>query len=188
MKRTLSVELVLAMVAAALSLCGCAETEPAETTRAELVGSTVVPGPAESPRPTGLEHVLYDCWNERIEVKGSDRSLHHTRTQYTYADPTSGNPTGSRSILVAQGTLTRADITALAAFVRECGFLDLKDQYGAPEGHRYYPYSLIVAFAGGKPQTVRYRSNPQFGPQPEAFRKLVEHLKKLSGTVAEQKP
>ncbi|MBI2900890.1 MAG: hypothetical protein HYY17_11955 [Planctomycetes bacterium] len=139
--------------------------------------------PSRSDAKPALVSVRYDAWAEDIHVDGDAMTIVHTKTEYTYARPMDSNPSGSEVHKILDGRVTKEDLEALGAFVRESGFLDLKDAYGAPEGHRYYPYNLEVTFRGEKPKKVQFRSNPEFESSPEPFKKLEKRLAELSEAV-----
>ncbi len=135
----------------------------------------------------GLVSVVFDAWDEDLRIDAEAMTLVHTRTEYKYDRPEADTPSGSTVHTLLEGKVTREQVEALEKFVRECGFLDLKEGYGAPEDHRYYPYRLTVVFRGGKKKTVEFRSNPDFEKRPEAFDKLEKHLYELSKAVRNKK-
>ncbi len=68
--------------------------------------------------------------------------------------------------------------TKLKQILNDDKFWELEDAYGAPEGQRYYPYT-ISATQNEKTKTVVFRSNPSFGLAPEVFRTLEKFLNEL---------
>lgn len=127
--------------------------------------------------------VNYAAWNEAITIDGKTGALKHTKTEHEYDNPVSGTPSGQTVHTVAEGTLTEEQMTALATFINDAGFLLLDSEYGAPENQRYYPYRLSVMLPDGFEKDVIFRSNPEFGDEPEEFKAVVEELKRISGSI-----
>lgn len=127
-----------------------------------------------------LTSVRYDAWNEDIAVEGG--TIVHTQTEYEYDNPTSATPSGSKTNKVLDGKVTPEQVAALETCVRESGFLNLRERYGAEEGQRYYPYRIEVKI-GATTKMVEFRSNPEAEGAPDAFTKVEKHLKELSEAV-----
>lgn len=127
-----------------------------------------------------LVSVVLNAWNEHVQIDARAMTIVHTQTEYEYASPTSGNPTGSKLHKLLDGKITPEQRDALGKFIRESGFMDLKDAYGAPEGQRYYPYRIEVTFEGQPKKVVEFRSNPSFENEPESFKKLETYLRQMS--------
>ena len=150
---------------------------------AALASLLLLPGCESKPKPKEektmeLESVKYIGWSESVSVEG--RNIVHTKIEYEYDNPTSSVPSRQSTKKILDGSVTADQVAALDKLVRESGFLDLKDRYGAPEGHRYYPYRIEVTYKGQPKKTVEVRSNPEYEGQPEAFKKVESHLMKLS--------
>jgi hypothetical protein len=124
--------------------------------------------------------VAYRAWNESIRADLHHRTLLHTRTEHTYDNPVSANPSGSREVMVVDRALSIREVFGILRVVRRSGFLELGDSYGAPEGERFYPYRLEVEFSEGPAKGVLHRSNPAYPEEPAPFKALVEHLRGLS--------
>lgn len=134
----------------------------------------------------GLTAVHYQAWNETIRADLATRMLVRSTTEYTYDNPVSGTPSGSRAGVGSERRLSLREVVGLIRLVRSSGFLDLGAAYGAPEDQRFYPYRLEVRFSQGAPKTVEFRSNPSYEAEPEAFRALVAQLRQLAvGTPGE---
>jgi hypothetical protein len=84
--------------------------------------------------------------------------------------------------VVTDADLPEAEWTALKRFIRDSGFETLADAYGAPEGYRYYPYNLTIAW-GDAVKDVQFRENPSYDRPPEVFWEIERYLKALSGRV-----
>jgi hypothetical protein len=80
--------------------------------------------------------------------------------------------------MVDQVALTDSTVNVLMDLLHEQNFWELEEQYGAPEGLRYYPY-VISAEMPGQFKQVTYRSNPSYDLAPEAFAVIEAFLKEL---------
>lgn len=145
-----------------------------------MIALAFVAGCRQQQTQPGLTSVKYDSWTEDIVVENG--TIVHTKTEYEYDTPTSATPSGQKTTQILEGKVSAEQMAALEKTIRESGFLDLKDRYGADEGHRYYPYRIEVKI-GGAPKLVEFRSNPQFEGAPEAFSKVEKAMQDLSAAV-----
>jgi hypothetical protein len=127
-----------------------------------------------------LSSIRYDAWNEDIRVDGG--RLVHTQTEYEFDRPTSATPSGSKTVRLVDAAVTREQMAELETIVRQSGFLDLADRYGAAEGQRHYPYRIEVTIAG-RTKMVEFRSHPEAAPPPSAFSKVEKALQELSSSL-----
>jgi hypothetical protein len=148
-----------------------------------LLGAACSNGHEQPPQHMALSSAVYRAWDEEIRVDADAMTILHTQTQFEYADPTSAVPASSRVEKLLEGKVTPEDVEALAKFIGQSRVMDLKPQYGAPEGERHYPYGLEVRFRGGELKKVEFRSNPAYGDPPEAFQRFEKHLKDLSDAI-----
>ena len=103
----------------------------------------------------------------RRVVLTEDLRLTETTTEVEYAKPISATP----SQMVARersATVLPEQVADLLRFIRESGFHELKEGYGARPQERSYP-SVIVVREGGQDKRVVYRSSPAAEACPEAF-------------------
>jgi hypothetical protein len=126
--------------------------------------------------------VRYDSWSDDITVE--NKHLKHVATEYEFDNPARGVPSASRAVIRTDADLTDAQWEDLRRFIRTSGFDALGDAYGAPEGVRYYPYTLIITL-GKSTEQVTFRSNPGYESAPEAFGAIQEYLIDLSRQVRE---
>jgi hypothetical protein len=129
--------------------------------------------------------VCYDSWIDDITVE--DQHLRHVVTEYEFDSPMSSVPSRWQTVVKTDADLPEDEWKALKRFIRDSGFETLADSYGAPEGYRYYPYNLTIAW-GDAVKEVQYRSNPSYEGPPESFRAIERYLKELSGRVRELTP
>lgn len=130
----------------------------------------------------GLISAVYKSWNEEIRVDGKAMTLVHTKTEHEFDNPTSSVPSRSKVVKVVDAKVDAAQLAGLEKAIRDSGFLQLKDRYGAEEGQRYYPYSIRVELRDATKQ-VEHRSNPSFEGPPEAFDRVTQALRALSDSV-----
>ncbi len=133
--------------------------------------------------PLPITSIVYKAWNEEIRVDAVAMTIRHTETQYEYATEFSANVKSSKAVTILDGKITSGMVQDLTVFVRSSGYMELGAVYGAPENRRYYPYRLEVTFKGQPTKTVKYRSNPSFEDEPEAFKTVVGYLRSLSEQV-----
>jgi hypothetical protein len=126
-----------------------------------------------------ITRVLYKSWQGTIDVDLVALNLKRSGIEYTYPSMVSGNPSSSKTLKYPGQIINQEDAKRIVALIRKSGFLSLKDVYGAPEGHRYYPYRITVYLSNGKSKSTLFRSNPDYGDTPEAFKKLESLLKSL---------
>ena len=115
--------------------------------------------------------IVYHSPFEEVEIKGLQ--LTYKRHTYQNESPVSGNPVGMQTTTRVVA-VTREEVEKLLAFIQTSKFYDLQDTYGAPDGHRYYPYEIHVT---GKDyvKNVTYRSNPEF-PAPKEFHMVEKRI------------
>jgi hypothetical protein len=121
--------------------------------------------------------ILYRSPKSDIRIeKGRLSQINYT---FTYDNPASPIPTGRDQVVAASNkNIDPMMLAALKIIVSESGFMELSDSYGAPEGNRFYPYSIEVKYKG-KTKAVKYRSNPQFEAAPSSFRIIETFLVNL---------
>lgn len=137
-------------------------------------------------RPASEElRICYDSWIDDIIVE--KRHLRHVVTEYEFDNPLSSMPSRWQAVVVKDVDLSEDEWTDLKRFIRDSGAESLADTYGAPEGVRYYPYNLTIAW-GDKVKKVQYRKNPSYDEPPEIFWEIERYLKALSGRVKELTP
>lgn len=83
-------------------------------------------------------------------------------------------------VLVSDAIMNR-----LSKLIRDSGFMDLKDSYGAPKDHHSYPY-IITAQRGKHIKSVTFNSSPFFQEAPPAFKKIEVFLKKTATDLLKQ--
>jgi len=132
-----------------------------------------------SPEEAASFSIIYDSWTERIEIE--EGRLSYFVTRYEYEKPYMATPSSSQVDTVALARpLSPRQLHELASTVRSSGFFSLDDAYGAPEGHRYYPYAITVIMPE-KEKTVSFRSNPEFEEAPPAFQVVEKKLREVAG-------
>ncbi|MCP4344283.1 MAG: caspase family protein [Desulfobacterales bacterium] len=121
--------------------------------------------------------VYYHSWTDTIIFE--NKHVKHTQTEYEYNNPISAVPSGMSQLLMTDADLNDQQWEALKDFVENSGFEKLENAYGAPEDHRHYPYVITINW-DTKRKEVKYRSNPNFGEPPEAFKNTENYLFNLS--------
>jgi hypothetical protein len=130
----------------------------------------------------GALRIVYDSWSDDITVEA--KHLRHVETQYVFDNPVSSVPSRWQEVVVTDADVPDHEWTALEHFIRNSGFERLAESYGAPEGSRYYPYNLSIAW-GDTVKEVRYRQNPSYDEPPESFKAIERYLKALSERLRE---
>ncbi len=75
--------------------------------------------------------------------------------------------------------LTEKEISDLIELIHQTSFMQLKNIYGgAPEGQRFYAYTLGVQLEDEKKE-VLYQSFPESESMPEGFQRLSDRLHEL---------
>ena len=152
-----------------------------------LVGLLALEGCAAPTPPTAtpplaiVYHFTAETTYENIEI--NQNKLTYTffaDTENKCAHWVAQNPCWTENDLQTKETnLTESEINALASLIRQTDFMKLGNTYGgAPEGERYYAYTLKVKL-GDEAKEVVYQSFPGAGSKPEAFEKLEHHLHEL---------
>ena len=135
---------------------------------------------ADAPHGTTLLDVIYRAPDEGIQIDGRKRKIVRTENRYEYESEVSPNPKNVQILLRLDAAITSEQLEELASLIRASGIMQLAPSYGAPEGHRHYPYAISIRFQGEPAKVITYRSNPGFEAEPEAFKKIVAHLHGLS--------
>ncbi|MCW5206034.1 hypothetical protein VU08_03755 [Desulfobulbus sp. F5] len=110
------------------------------------------------------------------------KDLHLTDTEEVaeYDNPVSATPSGTVTVKKT-AQISKEQAAELLLFIRENGFHQLKDEYGAGSQERNYPYTILVR-DGKREKQVIYRSNPAAAARPEAFsqteKKIIEFASK----------
>ncbi len=120
-------------------------------------------------------HLQYKSPNKSIEIK--DTSLVITEKKDVFENPVSSIPSSS-TFEDKNYTLTKKEVYDLIKYIQDNKFFDLNASYGASEGERSYPSTILVKMHGNEKEVV-YRSNPLFESSPEAFRKVEGYILKL---------
>ena len=158
------------MVAAALAL--------AATFAAESGGN---------PPPGTLVSINYHSWNEVIEIDARRGRIVDRETRFEYESDVSDTPKSSKTVTPLDAPVTKDQIKQLTDLVTHSGVMQLAASYGAPEGQRSYPYEIDITFEGEPTKIVKYRSNPSFEAEPEAFTKVVAYLHDLCRSFEKEK-
>jgi hypothetical protein len=136
----------------------------------------------KTPIETEEFSIRYDSWSDDIVVE--NKHLKHVATEYEFDDPVRGVPSSSQTVTRTDADLSDEQSGALRDFVRTSGFDTLGETYGAPEGVRYYPYTLTLVI-GEDSKQVTFRSNPSYDIAPEAFQSIERYLFDLSRQLRE---
>ncbi|CAK8714428.1 MAG: hypothetical protein CDV28_11913 [Candidatus Electronema aureum] len=111
------------------------------------------------------------------------KDLHLTDTEEVteYDNPVSSTP--SKTVTVKKtAQISKEQAAELLLFIKENGFHQLKDEYGAGPQERNYPYTILVREDGTREKQVVYRSNPAAAARPKAFsqteKKIIEFASK----------
>ena len=124
--------------------------------------------------------IHYQSWTDEISIE--KKHMKHMRTEYEYANPFSATPSGQRKLVIVDNALTDQQWTQIKGFVRDSGYENLEDTYGAPKDERYYPYLLSISQDNVRKDT-KYRSNPNYDEPPESYQIIERYLFNLSKEV-----
>ncbi|MCB0654363.1 MAG: hypothetical protein KDC85_23995 [Saprospiraceae bacterium] len=84
----------------------------------------------------------------------------------------------STEMLMDGVALSDSILNVLNKLIDEKKFWELEDNYGAPEGLRFYPYTISVE-RNEKIKTVTFRSNPSYGLAPSGFTAIQKFLEEM---------
>lgn len=123
--------------------------------------------------------VHYKSWTDDITIE--NKHFKHIHTEHQYDNPVSGNPSRSKQSVLTDTDLKEEQWKDLEA-IKHSGFDRLQDSYGVPEGYRFYPYNLTIAW-GTEKKVVKYRSNPSYEEASEPFKIIERYMLNLSEQI-----
>lgn len=155
-------------------------------TAAALLAAAPAAAAASGSRPTAAPAVIvvYDAPFHRVELT-EDLRLTEIKDEAEYANPVSASPsrtvTSERSV-----SITAEQAAELLRRIRESGFHELKDAYGAGPQERSYP-SVIAVREGGREKQVVCRSSPAAEECPAAFAKAEREIIEFTQQAVQHK-
>ncbi len=117
------------------------------------------------------------------KIMVNESSLTHYRKEEHHAPGSvSATPKSvTTNTLLDKAPLNKAQIDLLKEALSN-GFMELKPDYGAPTNERHYPFYINVSF-NGQNKEVLFRSNPSYGPAPDAFKEVEAAIFQASETL-----
>ncbi|MGR0480621.1 MAG: hypothetical protein ACTFAL_04240 [Candidatus Electronema sp. V4] len=144
-------------------------------TAAALLAAVPAAAAASGSKPAAEPAVMvaYDAPFHRV-VLTEDLRLTETKAEAEYDNPVSAAP--SRTVKRERSTSVSPEQAAeLLRRIRDSGFHELKDAYGAGPQERSYP-TVIMIREGGQEKQVVYRSSPAEEERPVAFAKAEQNI------------
>lgn len=102
------------------------------------------------------------------------KTIHHFKEANFSSVPDSV----STEMLMDGVALGDSILNVLNNLIDEKKFWELEDHYGAPEGLRFYPYTISVE-RNEAIKTVTFRSNPSYGLAPSGFTAIQKFLEEM---------
>lgn len=128
--------------------------------------------------PLELLTVSYDSpW---MDISIEKKQITKIKTQHHFKESNFSSVPDSISTqtLKDREMLSDSILNEMQKLLDDKKFWELEDNYGAPEGQRFYPYT-ITAKKDTLTKTVVFRSNPSYGLAPDAFREVEKFLTEL---------